>query len=245
MPWDYKYQEFSSANNWWQSSTNNVPTEIEFEPQKFQRYIKRVRGRKYHRTTIRKALLNLVEKSRGLIVILKDYGKGVFKLMIYPLSYLSENGSSNRDSSHSAAAEKPFVSEAFKENQKSILQQQQKYIDQIDTLLRKVGLKFDQDALLNIYRLSGKSIDRVVKSIELLLYRNSKKQIARPHGFIMDCLRKRWCDGFDIYYQPELPVFQTITEIKNFVTDIQSSIKPSRGKIRRGKKEIGIHQQER
>ena len=48
-------------------------------------------------------------------------------------------------------------------------------------------------------------------------------------------------DGFDIYYEPDLPVFNSKIELLNFVDDIQSAIKPSRGKIRRGKK-IGTPQ---
>ena len=240
MTWTRKHQEFAAKNNWWQSSINiacylykkckaSEPTEIEFDSAKFQTYIKRVRGKKYHCTTPRKAVINLAEKSQGLVVILKDYGKGVFKLMVYPLSYLSENGNSSKYSSHSAAAEnslKSLASESNKRSEKKRWEQQQKYISKINSLLKGVGLKFDPDALLNIWRLSGKSIQRVVSSIELLLYRNSSKKVPKPHGFIIECLKKRWCDGFDIYYEPDLPTFESRIDLRNFVSELKNKVLP-------------------
>ena len=79
MTWTRKHQEFAAKNNWWQSSINiacylykkckaSEPTEIEFDSAKFQTYIKRIKGKKYHPTTPRKALINLVEKSQGLVI---------------------------------------------------------------------------------------------------------------------------------------------------------------------------------
>ena len=247
MSWTNKHQDFAAKNGWWQSAINvgnylytrmrsNEPMEIEFDSDKFNRRMQKVRGKKYHRTTIPKAVKHLAEHSQGLIIIMRDYGKGVFRLRIFPLSYLTENRSSTKDSSHRAAAENPLYSESLKKNQEEVLQQQQKYINKIDLLLKKIGLEFDADALQNIYRLSGKSISRVSKSIELLLYRNNKKKIPKPHGFIIDCLKKRWCDGFDIYYEPDLPTFQFKGEIQSFVNNICASLDiPSSGRIRRGK----------
>ncbi|MGK7951391.1 MAG: hypothetical protein AB4368_22055 [Xenococcaceae cyanobacterium] len=57
-------------------------------------------------------------------------------------------------------------------------------------------------------------INRVVQSIELLLYSNCTKTVANPHSFIMDCLRFNWQEGFAIYYQPELPKFSSLQDCK-------------------------------
>lgn len=246
MSWTIKHQEFAAKNKWWQSSTNvacylykkvkvNEPTEIEFDSDKFQTYMKRITGKKYHSTTPRKAVLELAARSQGLVIILKDYGKGVFKLMVYPLSFVSENRNSKSEDSHSAAAPESLASNNFKVNEKKRSKQQQKYIEQIDNLLQGVGLKFDADALLKIYRTSGKSIQRVSRSIELLLYRNNSQKISKPHGFIIECLKRRWCDGFDIYYEPELPAFQSKGEISNFIKKLTNKVIPEQIP-----KEVGI-----
>ena len=122
------------------------------------------------------------------------------------------------------------------QHKKEESRKQQQFISRVDELLKKIGLKFDADALQNIYRLSGKSIDRVVKAIELLLHRNSSKKIPKPHGFIIECLKKRWSEGFDLYYEPDLPTFQFKGEIQSFVNNICASLDiSSSGKIRRGK----------
>ena len=234
MSWSHKHHEFCERQKMWGSTKNianylwrrshaNEPTEFEFEAKKFQRYIKRIRGNEYHRTTIPKSIRQLEEKSQGLFVILKDYGRGVYKMMVYPLSFLAENRNTNKENIPSQNASNPMFSEEAK--QKLALQQQQ-IISKLDRLFRKVGLVYDADALNNIWRLSGKSVERVINSIELLLYRNSGKKIEKPHGFIIDCLKYRWSDGFDIYYEPELPKFQSRIELANYVSTLVEKILP-------------------
>ena len=234
MTWTKKHHDFGTKQGWWQSTLNiasylyrradvNKPTEIEFEAKKFQKHIKRLKGKPYHRTTIPKAVKQLEENSRGLVVVLKSYGRGVYKIMVYPLSFLNENKSTKKESDLARNASNPMFSEEAK--QKVALQQQQ-IISKLDRLLRKVGLIYDADALNNIWRLSGKSVERVVNSIKLLLHRNSSKTIKKPHGFIIDCLKNRWSDGFDLYYEPELPMFQSRMEIENYVSDLTQKIFP-------------------
>jgi hypothetical protein len=76
----------------------------------------------------------------------------------------------------------------------------------VQEVTRSVGLRYDRDALLRIWRLSGKCIDKVKQAIELMLYRhNTSNDVTKPHGFLIDCLKRNWQDGFNIYYEPELP----------------------------------------
>ena len=235
MAWTSKHQEFAAKNGWWQSAINvgnylykrvrsDEPIEIEFDSDKFNNWIKKVRGKKYHRTTIPKAVKHLAENSQGAVVIMRDYGKGVFKLRVFPLSYVSENENSKTDSSRSAAAGKGFGSNVNRKKRSEKLQQQQKLIDRVDALFQKIGLRFDRDALINIWRLSGGCISRVVRAIELMLHRNQSKKIPKPHGFIIDCLKKRWAEGFDLYYEPELPTFNSKKDLRHFVHEITKSI---------------------
>jgi hypothetical protein len=54
-----------------------------------------------------------------------------------------------------------------------------------------------------------------------MLYRhNSSKPIPKPHGFLMDCLKYNWQDGFNIYYEPELPMFERLGELRQFVSGL-------------------------
>lgn len=106
-----------------------------------------------------------------------------------------------------------------------VKQQQQEDISKIDNLLNAIGLKYDRDALNRIYRLAGKKIEAVVKAIELMLYRHSSKEIPKPHGFIVECLKHGWQDGFDLYYEPELPKFNSVVEIARHVSSLLSNTK--------------------
>ena len=67
---------------------------------------------------------------------------------------------------------------------------------------------------------SGKSISAISDAIAFMLYRHSSTDISRPHGFIIDCLKCGWSKGFNIFYEPELPKFQSVREINNFVERI-------------------------
>lgn len=244
MVWNEKYHNFCQRQNMWNATINaacfiykhcnpNESTVIEFKKEKFQRHMKLTKGQEYHRTYVPKIIRQLEERSNGLVIVQENYGKGVYKLLVHPLSFLTENKKPKRESCHDENARNCMFSEQRKEEE---FKQQQQFISKVDELLKKIGLDYDQDALNRIWRLSGKSISRVVEAIEFLLHRNSSNKISKPHGFIIECLKKRWCDGFDIYYEPELPTFKFKSEIRNFVDSICTSVEISSGKIRRGSK---------
>jgi hypothetical protein len=138
MAWTVKHQEFTAKNNCWQSSINiasylskeakpNEPSELEFKREKFQEHIEKLTGEKYHRTTIRKAVYDLAKKSQGMYVILDDYGRGVFKIMVYPLAWVTENKKPKRESVPSQKPGIPMFSEQHKREEE---QQQQQFLDQ-------------------------------------------------------------------------------------------------------------------
>ena len=232
MVWNEKHHDFCLRQNMWAATINaycfiykqckpNESTVIKFKAAKFQKYMVKTVGKEYHRTYIRKIIRQAVSKSEGLFVIQEDYGKGTYDILVHPLSFLTENKKPKKESSPNENARNCMFSEQHKEKE---LQQQQQFIEKVDILLRKVKLKFDLDALHNIYRLSGKCIGKVARAIELLLYRNQSKKIPKPHGFIIDCLKKRWAEGFDLYYEPELPTFNSKKDLRHFVYEITKSI---------------------
>lgn len=229
MTWTRKHQDLAIKNRWWQSTTNlaeficrqaksDRAIEIEFDANKFQRHIAKLRGKPYHRTLIRKAMAQLDSNSNGLIVILRDYSHGIYKLLVRPISFLNENKDSQSENRVNQNAGNPMFSE---EHKARVAQQQQQDINKIDRLLKKIGVIFDGDALNRIWGLSGKCINEVRKAIEHMLYRHSKgvKKIENPQGFLVDSLRDGWAKDFNIYYQPELPTFKSRLDISKYVSD--------------------------
>ena len=232
MTWTSKHEKLSIKNNWWKSAervvkyiVNRVPAnravEYEFDRQEFEKYLKRFGGSPYHRTTITKVFQHLEEKSDGLIVVLRNYGHGVYKLLVRPISYITENKNPKADLGNGQNRVKPMYTE---EQKKRAAQQQQQDITNIDRLCREIGLTYDANALNRIWRLAGKKVDQVVNAIKLLLYRNGTKKVEKPHGFIVDCLKYGWCQDIDLYYQPELPVFKNRMSIDKFVSGIADGI---------------------
>ena len=196
----------------------NEICELEIDLHDFNSWIERHRilG-KYHRKTVINAIAFLDEHSQGMFVILKKYSPWVYKLLVRPLEIVLRMKSAKRALIPKADRGNPMYSEEHKER---LVKQQQQDISKIDDLLNAVGLKYDRDALTRIYRLAGKKIEPVVKAIELMLYRHSSTAITKAHGFIIQCLKGGWQENFDIYYEPELPKFESRFKIAEFVDSI-------------------------
>ena len=191
--------------------------EIEIDLRVFNKFIERDRGRPYDRKTVKTALWRLDELTQGMVLVTKSYTWAIHKIIIRPLEMIQKQNSQSGDGSPRLNRGNPMFSDAHKEQ---LVKQQQQDISKIDFLLQNVGLKYDRDALNKIYRLAGKKIESVVKAIELMLYRHSNSEITKPHGFIISCLTHCWQDGFDLYYQPELPKFVAVKAIADYVRDI-------------------------
>jgi hypothetical protein len=239
MTWTKAEHRQATKNGLWPSSLNiavylstktnsNEPTDIEFRAEDFQKYMENLKGTRYNRTTIPKAVKDLESKSQGRYVVLEEYGRGVWKLMCYPLAWVTENRKPKRESVPTQKPGNHMFSEQHKREEE---EQQQQFIDKADELLKKIGLKFDRDALLKMWRSSGKSIERIVNAIKFVLHRNSKaaKPIGNPHGLLVDSLRYGWAENFDLYYEPELPTFSSRMQIDKFVSNLAQEVFP--GKI--------------
>ncbi len=236
MTWNKRYDQFALSCGLRHSgerllrwllrrAKQNQVCEIEIDLRVFNKFIERDRGRPYDRKTIKEALAQLDEKTQGLILITKSYTWAIKKVIVRPLGMVLQTNSQTGDKSLSLNRGNPMFSEDHKNR---LALQQQQDISKIDSLFTKVGVKFDYHALQSIWRLSGKCLDNIVQSIELLLHRHStqKEKIANPQGFIVDCLKYGWHRGFNLYYQTKLPFFKTGQEIANFVKGIISESPP-------------------
>ncbi len=197
----------------------NEPEEVEIDLKKFNNWVAKKRGRPYDPKTLKLAIAQLLEKTQGLIVSLRQVSWYYYRLVVKPVTFLAQEKSKKSESSLKDTDGNPAWDGKSPDEK---CQQQQQNIDRIDKVTREVGLRFDRDALNRIWRLSGKCFDRIMQSIELLLYRNSNRPIVNPHGFLVDCLTYNWQDGFDLYYQPELPKFHSVAEIRNFVAGVKN-----------------------
>lgn len=194
--------------------------EVEIDLRIFNKWIGKKRGKPYDRKTLKGAIAQLLNRTEGLIVELKQVSWYYFKLIVKPLSYLQREEKPKTGKSSQSKSPQPTWHRSSKDK---AWQQQQQSIIQIDNLLQKVGLKYDRQALNRIWHLSGRCIDRITKAIELLLYRNQTSAIAKPHGFIIECLKHNWQEGFDLYYEPELPQFNSNRDLCNFVSEIKEN----------------------
>ena len=222
--WTKKYDDFAVEHGLRPSSTllwrwimrrakKSEVCEIEVDINKFNREIEKKRSRGgYSRRALRFAINQLDEQTNGAICILKEYGKGVYKILVRPL-FLVETKDPKTEQKSQNSNVKPMYTE---EQKLSISKQQQQKISKLEDVLEKTKLKFDPDAIKRIWKLAGKKIDNVVDAITLLLHRNKIKQISNPQGFLIDCLKFKWHEGFDPYYVPELPVFTTNQDLIQF-----------------------------
>lgn len=227
--WNKKYDEFALTCKL-RPSTNlllrwilrraklNEICEIEINLKQFNTWVAKKRGKEFDRKTLREAIAQLDERTQGLIIVAKEYTPWVKKLIVRPLSFVSQEKFPKTGQTPKANNGNPMFDKAHKER---LDRQQQQNISKIDSLFQKVGLTYDADALNRIWRLAGKSLENIVNAVELMLHRHSSKPVKSPHGFIIDCLKNNWQKGFDLYYQPELPKFTTNKELIAFCSQLK------------------------
>ncbi|MEL6580037.1 MAG: hypothetical protein AAFQ14_09810 [Cyanobacteria bacterium J06621_12] len=230
MTWTKKHQQFALSCRLRPSTINLMmfimrrakpflAQNLEIDLRLFNNWVKRHRGKGYDRKTLKAALAQLDESSKGLILIEKTYTWAIHRLLIRPLSFvLSQNSPKTAKTPQTPTLNPMFGAE----HKKAVDRQQQHNISRLNTLFQKVGIKYDQHALLRIWRLAGKSMDSVSEAIEMLLHRHSTqaKAIPNPQGWLIDCLKYGWYKDFDLYYQAELPFFKSGEAIANFVRGV-------------------------
>ncbi len=237
--WTKKHDEFALACNFSESMSYlarfilrraklGEPTEIELNLKQFNKWVGKQRFKgEYHRKTLSTAIANLDAQSQGMFVILKKYNPWIYKLLVRPLSVVAKIQSSKCASSLKPPTGNPMFDADHK---KRLLEQQQQDISKLDSILKKIGLHYTQDALLRIWRLAGKSFDEIQSAIELMLAQNSSEalysrspepeaSIRNPHGWLVSCLKNAWQKGFNLYYDCQLPYFRYAKDIANFVAD--------------------------
>ena len=194
----------------------NQVAEIEIDLRLFNNWVAKRRGTPYDRKTIREAIAQLDEETRGLVLITKRYSPWVQKLLVRPLSNVAEENSRKQDSIPKILEGNPMYSE---DRKKSAAIQQQQDISKIDSLLSNLGLKYTPDAILKLWRMAGKSVEEIRNGVELMLFQNStqEEKIRNPHGWLHDCLRYGWQKGLNLYYQVDLPYFSTVQDMERFV----------------------------
>lgn len=197
----------------------NQVAEIEIDLRVFNNWVAKRRGSPYDRKTIREAITQLDESSRGLILVTKKYSPWVQKLVVRPLSLVAGQKPQIKDKIPKVTTEKPMYST---EHKKRAIEQQQQDISKLDSFLSNLGLKYTPDAILKLWRMAGKSVEEVKQGVELMLFQNStqEEKIRNPQGWLHDCLRYGWQKGMNLYYQVDLPYFSTVQDMENFVNKL-------------------------
>ncbi len=193
---------------------SDTSTELEIDLKQFNHWIAKHRGKGYDRKTLKDSINQLFDLTDGLFVELKKITWYYYKIIVRPLSFLSEKNNPELGTTPKLTEPKPLYPG---ESPDEKLQQQQQNITKVDNLFRQINMRFDRDALNRIWKLAGKSLDRIKQAIELLLYRNSSTQISNPHGFIIESLKHGWQDGFNLNYVPDIPRFNDKASLIKFV----------------------------
>ena len=193
---------------------SDTSTELEIDLKQFNQWIAKHRGKGYDRKTLKDSITQLFELTEGLFIELNKVTWYYYKIIVRPLSFVAEKKSAELGKTPKLTEPKPPFSGESPDRK---LQQQQQNITKVDNLFRQINMRFDRDALNRIWRLAGKSLDRIKQAMELLLYRNSTTQIANPYGFIVESLKHGWQDGFNLNYVPDIPRFSDRASLIKFV----------------------------
>jgi hypothetical protein len=178
----------------------NQVDEIEIDLRQFNAWVAKNRGTPFDRKTIREAIAQLDEQTQGLIVITKNYTPWVKKVIVRPLEMVLRNNSSKQVESPKLATGNPMFGSDHKKTSSELLLQN---ISKIDTLFRKLGMKYTPDALMRIWRMAGKSLAEVKSAVAYMITYHStkvgdpkcaedKKGITSPKGWLHECLKWGW-----------------------------------------------------
>jgi hypothetical protein len=230
MAWSVKHHNYCQKQKMWAGTVNLAcyiykdckPDEIkekEIDMAEFRRYLMRTKGDAYDRTYYKKMIHQLEEKSNDAIVILRDYGKGIYKVLVRPISFAIENGKSKRESRLTVNAGNPMFSEAHKKRLAE-QQQQEKDIDQMQDLLAKLGMKYSRSVLIEMWRKSSKCLDEFRGAVDFMLHchHNQTKPVTNAHGWLRSCILRGDHLNFLRQVFHKLPSFKDSLELNAFRT---------------------------
>lgn len=204
---------------WWlmRRSKKHEISEIEIDLRVFNQWVAKHRGRPYDRKTLKEALAQLDEKTNGLVLITKSYTWAIKKVIVRPLEMVLQKNSPKLGLHPKPDRANPMFSDAQK---KAAIEQQQLDISKICHLFDRLKLPYTIDSVKRFWRLSGKNVAEVKNAVKLLLFQHStqkEKKIESPMGWLHHCLLYGWQKGLNLYYQTELPYFESVRELEGFV----------------------------
>ncbi|MDJ0593353.1 MAG: hypothetical protein QNJ72_25765 [Pleurocapsa sp. MO_226.B13] len=182
---------------------------------------------KYDRKTIKEAAAQLNDLTFGWITILKSYTWSVHKILVRPV----EIARSNKSQSLGKTPKLPTLNSMFDASHKKRSREQLlQNISKLDTLFSKLGMKYTPDALMRLWRYADKQMSNVETAIEYMLNCHREKLdenqddrgVRKPKGWLHDCLKYGWYINWDTEPDIQLPYFDSILEIANFVKGISN-----------------------
>jgi hypothetical protein len=244
MSWNKKNDHFASSCGLRQSSEKLIRwllrraksgevSEIEIDLRVFNQEIARHRDRGgYDRKTLKEAIAQLDEKTQGHVLITKSYTWTIHKILVRPLFIVLEQKSQNGEAAPKLKTGNPMFSADHKKLARELLLQN---ISKLDSLFRKLGMKYTQDSLMRIWRLSGKNLTEVKSAVQYMLTCHAKKLeqseglnnepqgITTPRGWLHECLKYGWHHGQDEVILPYLEG----DYVYSFVDSLMGKIPPA------------------
>jgi hypothetical protein len=191
----------------------NQVDEIEIDLRTFNAWIAKNRGREFDRKTLKEAIAQLDEKTKGHVLITKSYTWGIHKILVRPLFMVLQQDSQKEEGTPKSATGNPMFDADHKKLARELLLQN---ISKLDTLFQKLGMKYTQDALMRIWRLAGKNLSEVKNAVQYMLTCHAKKLeqsqglnnepqgITTPRGWLHECLKYGWHHSDDEVILPYL-----------------------------------------
>lgn len=213
MTWNKKNQQFALScalrpstkelAQWILRRCNDYEaTEKIIDLRDFNSWIAKIRPQgEYDRKTIKEAIAQLNESTHGWIVILRSYTWAIHQIVVFPVQKAIDAKSQKWDSSPKLPTGQPMFDGDRKKSTRDLLLQN---ISKLDSLFKKIGLIYTQDALLRIWRMSGKKLDEVKNAIAYMLKVHAQKLdeasitnteakgIFKAKGWLHDCIKYGW-----------------------------------------------------
>ena len=178
----------------------------------------------YAPKTIKEALQKLDARSQGLIQVYKSHNWHLHTIIVRPLSSFKRDTSPNSLPESDASNAKLPSSGDFSKN--TDWQQQQLKKTQREEFIIKarrifnqeMKLKLDERTLRKLSYWANNSIDLIKKGYEWLIarYSTAKKtgeNISNAAGYLIQGFRFGWFEDFDPFYEPEIPIVDSMKEI--------------------------------
>ena len=202
----------------------NKVVEVEIDLRAENRWIGKHRPQgEFDRKTVKSALWQLDEKTKGMILVSKSYTWAIHKVIIRPLEIVLKENSQSGDSLPRLNRGNPMFSEKFKNRAKDLLLQN---ISKLDSLLKKLGMKCNLETLHRMWLYSGRSMENVASAVEYMLRVNKNKiesstsfeklgeGLKSPIGWLHDCLKYgRYIDCDENIELPNLNQFDSIMQL--------------------------------